>query len=487
MFQRSPLSEPSRKSTARPFVRCAAALVGMLGVSFAALADVTTVPPRFVVVLQNDVPLRCGDLDRFYRVGHLKEGTLLRVDGEGAGWLRVEYPAGSSAFVPASEAALASDGKTVRLTEPSRLRSANVVGGLSKSWKSLLEEPLAQGTELRVLEPVKDDAGTVVGYRVATPRSARAFLHSQFVRAATEVEARAYTPPNAGGEVLATNQPSRTPSENPNSVPSNEPAGNLPSGQNPGTQTPGTQNPGTQNPGVDESLLTPVPVEPRTPAADPQPADPASIDPTSVDPTNPATIDQGTGEGLTPEPKSVRLTLAELEKAYQGLIKQTDESAEFEELLEQFTHALAELEPNAINASLRKRVEHRINWIKFRIQTRDDLRRINETSEAGRAQIQEMRDAIDKAELAGGYSIVGRLSASVIYDGSRLPLLLAVRSIEGQPRTLAYIRITDQNRHILGMLGNVVGIVGEVRPAADFPTVREVIVRRIDTIANAQP
>ncbi|MBX3364688.1 MAG: hypothetical protein KF866_07990 [Phycisphaeraceae bacterium] len=468
----TPPNGPSRRMLAPAGRRLVAVVAGLTIASFSALADVTTVPARYVVVLANDVPLRCGDLDRFYRVGHLRQGTVLRVDGEGAGWLRVEYPAGSSAFVPLSEAAATADGKSVRLTSPSRLRAANVVGGLSKSWKSLLDEPLPAGTELRLMEHVKDDSGTLVGYRVATPRPARAYLHSQFVRAATQAEAQTYVSTPAGSDILATPEPVRRTSETPEPQPG--------SNNVPGTTPPASS--GDQTPAVDTSLLTPEPVRPvERPASDPI-ADQPSTPPA-------ATIDQATGEGIAQAPaaRDVRLTLVELERAYQALIQQPPETAEFEELHEQFRHALGDLEPGPLNDNLRRRVEARIQWIEFRIQTRDDVRRVTERSDEGKAQIEAMRRRIEQAEAAGGYTIVGRLASSAIYDGARLPLLLALRSVEGQPRTLAYIRITDANRHILTHLGQVVGVVGDLRQAPDYPTLREVVVRRIDTITQPTP
>ena len=56
------------------------------------------------------------------------------------------------------------------------------------------------------------------------------------------------------------------------------------------------------------------------------------------------------------------------------------------------------------------------------------------------------------------YEIVGRLDASTIYDGKRLPKLLRIRDV-ATGRTLAYLEPDDRFDYA-NLLGHQVGIVG---------------------------
>ena len=54
---------------------------------------------------------------------------------------------------------------------------------------------------------------------------------------------------------------------------------------------------------------------------------------------------------------------------------------------------------------------------------------------------------------------MGRLNASTIYDGKRLPLLYRVQD-DGTGQTVAYMR-PGSSFDLTGMLGQLIGIVGE--------------------------
>lgn len=424
-----------------------------------ARADVTDVTPRFVVVTQDNAPLRSGDKDQYYRVGHLKSGAVLKVDGEGAGWLRVEYPAGSSAYVPVAEARPVAGGKAVALTQPSRLYAANIARGFKSSWKSLLEDPLEPGTELALLEEVRADNGDLLGFRVATPRTARAYVHGQFVRAASAEEARSYVQSSDAPNVLAS--PERTPNAEIDPPPHVE------------AQAPDS---GT----VDTSLLEPIQ------SGNGDTAPPVTIDQSNPGHSLPSTTDTSTTDGPateTPEPVDTALTIRELEAMYAEVKAQPPDQAELEECLAEHQKFLDSLEEAPYNDRLRAQLQQRIAAINIRIGYRDELRRLEESSAAGRTRIEEIRTRLQQVEASGGYSMVGRLSASAIYDGERLPLLLAIRSIEGAPRTLAYIRPSDTNADVRSLIGRVVGIVGSVHQASDLP-VKLVNITRIEPISD---
>ena len=69
-------------------------------------------------------------------------------------------------------------------------------------------------------------------------------------------------------------------------------------------------------------------------------------------------------------------------------------------------------------------------------------------------------DAVHKAlESSAAYIAVGRVAASTIYDGERLPKLLRLQDA-ANGRTIAYLK-PDSKYEVVNLIGNLVGIVGE--------------------------
>ena len=94
-----------------------------------------------------------------------------------------------------------------------------------------------------------------------------------------------------------------------------------------------------------------------------------------------------------------------------------------------------------------------------------------------------IRDAQVAIEARAAYDVVGRLNASQVYDGKRLPLLYRIQAPSGG-RTIGYVHaMKDMN--LTAMLGHLVGIVGTKNYDAGY---RLMIVtpKRIDILtANA--
>lgn len=448
----------------------AGALASPLGVVVAAgmlapiaAADVANVPARCVVVLEDNVPLRCGDMDRFYRVGSVKKGTVLRLDGEGGGWLRVEYPSNLNALVPVTEAKVSVDGKNVEITSPTRLRAHNLAKGFRGSFKSLLDTPLAPGATLPLIEAVKGEDGAVVAFAVRVPGEGRAYINAQFVRAATDAEAKDYAAKRGNpGSILAS-------PENP-----------VPNAETDAPRTDPTLETNMQNPPAEGGSLV-DPMTPPTEGGSPQ----APVNPEGTGPEG------GTTDGgVAASPESAKPTVAdvirELEDKYAAVRKQPMDQAEWEELRTEHQSLLESLGDAPSYARLRRQLEARIAAIDVRIRYRDEMRALEANSTERRSAFEEQRRKIEAAERDGGYTLIGRLTASAIYDGGRLPLLFALRSVEGQPRTLAYIDPGDDTIDIRAYLGQTIGVVGIVRMAPDLP-IKLIEPARIDSIDAGQP
>ena len=179
----------------RVFARMRTVGVGLvtLIIASAALADVKPVPARLAVVAKDGAAMRCGDAGHLYSVTTLKAGQLLRIDGEGGGWVRCDYPEGTKAYVKADEAEFDEASKTVKLTKPSALMAVNANG--TAPWWYLLDKQLAAGTAFAPAEAVKTADGAVSGYLVPAPAQARGFVRAELVRAPTTEEAAKYTGP----------------------------------------------------------------------------------------------------------------------------------------------------------------------------------------------------------------------------------------------------------------------------------------------------
>jgi hypothetical protein len=187
-------------------------------------------------VTKDSVPMKCADGGIFYAVSILKQGQVLRVDGEGPGWLRVEYLPGMKAYVKAADANADAGGKTIRLSRPSRLMAANVQP--SRPWQFLLDSELPAGTTFTVLETVKGTDGTIEGFLVPAPSQARGYVKSDQLRRATPEESAAATPAKPAGEATPPEAVKPTTPDNPAQATRPDPAPANPTPANDSTAQP---------------------------------------------------------------------------------------------------------------------------------------------------------------------------------------------------------------------------------------------------------
>ena len=168
--------------------------LGMAALVAGAFGQVAPVSPYFAVVSGDEAMMRCGSDDNFYPIAKLVRGQLVRVDGEGGGWSRVGYPAGTPAFIPADSFQPDASGKSGTVTKASKLKALNMTTGLKGSWAPVLENPAPTGTKLVILdaEATPDGRGSTA-FKVTPPENARAFVQSNALRRATNEEINAAT------------------------------------------------------------------------------------------------------------------------------------------------------------------------------------------------------------------------------------------------------------------------------------------------------
>lgn len=449
----------------------AAAPVGVgLMLASPASAQLTPVEPYSVVVTDDAVNLRCGAGTVWYPVAQLTRGDVLRVDGTEFGWLRVSYPPGAPALVKSNEATLDEPRGVVKLTKRTKLLAANLQGGVTESWRALLDNELAAGTELQSLGAVKDSGGAVTGFRVVAPDGSRGFVSERFVRKATDADLAA---------VKSAPTPAVTPAAKPTPKEPAKPttvAAAPPQTTPPGAQTPPTGAQPSGQPGAAQPVSQPV-AQPSTPLTQPPPSQPAPGATPGTNPsTTPTTTPGAAPTGAAPEqpaaqpvapppaPKPVDRRVAELDALnakYEAIKKVPVENAEIEPLIAEYQRLHASLGDSPQNSTRRAVVNGTIDLLNARL----DLKKARLAAAQAVADADKDWKAVAERKAAldakPRYTVVGRLSASTVYDGDRLPLMFRILSVEGFPgRTLAYVTPAP-GVDVAGRVGLLVGVMGE--------------------------
>lgn len=484
-----------------------------------AAAQPKRVEPFVVVVTASEVPIRCGDSTLYYPVAAVKSGETLVVDGETAGWLRVQYPAGVEAFVPAEQVTVVQDGAG-KLAVPSRLRAPNVNGGVRGSYFQLFEQDLPAGTPLKITRSERGEDGKVTHFAVVPPAGARGWISRDAVRRANEQEsARALAGPSAGA-------PAAVPAPAPAPVPGAwsgggvegvvpAPAPVVPAvvpGAGPGTtsSTSAVLGVPASEAGDGGSSAGPAP----TPAPSPTPTSAAT--PAVSAPAASAAVavaqpvgDEGKDGPFEPVPppgttvtrtttttttgalvpgsvgvENLRLNLNQIAETFNRVNKQPLATGEFETAIAQIEGFRATLGTSERDIKLSNALEGYAQALRLRVQLRESQKAGQTAVKEGTLLGTELGKRVVELERQRVYNVIGRLVRSTVYDGDRVPLLYRVMSPEpGAARTLGYL-LPSEKFDLVNKLEQVVGIIGEVRPEESLRT-NLIIPRRVDVVSLA--
>jgi hypothetical protein len=462
-MQRQGLVRIQRGRVQRLMLALAAAMTMTVVGTGGAFAQISQVEPYWAYVTEGDVLLRSGFRDsvEYYPVAKLAQGTLVRVDGESKDWMQVTYPPGTTAFAPFDTGLVDVAGKTFTLTKQSRLSAANMNDGLKGSWRPLLATPLEPGTKLTLAEfaPVESNRGKA--WKVIAPEQARGFLPTKSVRKANESEIALYQ--RASGHVpnpQATTSPGVGASTTASPEPTN-PSTNTNTGQLDAPAVVDLRNPNTGTP-------TPAETNPPPVASQPWP---------TKNQTRPA-------PSKASQPRS-KPTIAGLEAAFNAVLKLPIVDGEFNELIAEFERAINELPSDEVRT--KTALGQRLELLRIRADLQAQRRQIMADQEAVSGDKTIVEQRIADFDRARQYVVVGRLSASTIYDGTRLPLMYRVQTVGGtvSGRTLGYVRPqegVDPERYI----GAIVGIVGEANldPALRLNIVTPTRIDSLDSLTN---
>ena len=392
-------------------------VLGVLCSAGAAFAQMIDTPDAVVTVTAEHAEVRCGwGSDGWYAVGRVPRGASLVTDGREGDWLRVRYPDGQGfgVLLRGDDVTVDQAAGTATLNKPARPIFMNRTDPLSGSWMKMTGDPFPAGRVFEVVETIGGDVAMVL---VTAPDRVR-------------------------GYVLASDVSAGAPAQ--------------PSDQAPADEAP------ADDAAVDADNAAAGAGEPATETPAEAPAE------TPADTAAGENNDDNEPEARSP------LTPAELMLAYDAVVREPAADAELEPLLDEFRFTLAQ---GGLDAQDSARLRSRLELLEIRRDLQSDLRAVVTASERASRE----RDAIDRLvvdwQSRPEYAAVGRLMASALYDGRRLPLMYRLQSLDGLGgRTIAYI-LPDDALDLNAKLGAVVGVVGE--PRRD----RTIRVRLIDPTA----
>lgn len=391
-----------------------------------------------------------------YPVGRLAAGGLVEVVEERFGWARVrpdgEAFASMHAFIDADATAAAEEG-VVRVTARTPLRAANLASreDPARSWKEVAR--LEPGDRLRLVETVVAEGRRI--HKVALPPQASVWVNTAFLELASTEEVAARTRAKSAPAATAA-----AGTDGLSLLPSREaPAAAVVSGA---------------------GLADPLGSGDRA-------GDSAPIGADLLDPPAPAAA--GVGEvivvGVEPRPQAAfpqSASLDDLELVWRRIAEgRAGSVGDLGELRDRY---LVLASSASSSAAMRSRAVLRAEQLRLQeeIQSRlSDLRRLQEQTLLEVATIRETRRRL---EAKWDYVAIGRLNASAIYDGQRLPRLFRLQETSEGP-TVAYV-LPSATADLATLTGLLVGVAGTTRYDESL-RVNLITPARIDLLADTGP
>jgi uncharacterized protein YgiM (DUF1202 family) len=442
----------SASISASPSVVANLAPAGAIATAVAAQAG-----PYWAAVRGDDVNVRSGpSVSSHYSIGTLKAGQPVRVLAVETGWAKVA-PVGPAfanfnGYVK-GDSSVSYDASTKKLTVlgSSKVFAQNFEAGMdpAKSWRSVGD--LRQGDTLNVVEV--RTAGADTFYSVRLPASAEVWVSNQFLAALTQAEADALDAQLRGGPavpppVVVTPTPTPTPTP-----PATPPSGLAPAGQTPTPTGAGTgTDAAAQQPsgGTLDGTAVPQVVDPAAEAARREAEERVAREREAMEQAR----EEARQRAMETQLRLV--TYSDLEAIWGKVRNEPTESAELDALRGRY---LALASDPVAPSSTRSLASARAEQISMRIEVQQQLLELAEM----RSRLNQKTQSVADLELAmwkrKPFDAVGRLNASTVYDGDRLPLLYKLAD-PSTGHTLAYV-LPGPSTKPSEALGLVVGIKGK--------------------------
>ena len=408
----------------------AAAVLIPLALASAALAQSTPTPTRptpearqtsraaydATVTVESTLVRAAPSVDSGYAFGGLRQGTTVRVIEEQVGWVAVELSGdafnGWFGYVQAGPGITPSaDGGTLRVASRAQVSAPNAEADWSpeSSWKAI--GFLVANDEVPLLGEVKGQRDTY--YKVALGPKMTGWVSASAVTRAVAAETTEPT----------TTEPTTTPAPEivPSDAPVTEEGDPVATGAGAATTTAPT--------------LESQPVASATPPA--------------------ATTEEARRAAVA---RANRVRFSDVDAVWKRVSREPVENAELEQLRERF---LALAEDTATPRSEAIAATRRAEQIGMRVEVQRSLLEIAALKAKTNADIRGVADLELAMRTRQPWDAVGRLNASSVYNGERLPLLYRLQD-QGTGQTIAYI-LPTQEFDLPSMLGLLVGVKGPIR------------------------
>lgn len=383
-----------------------------------------------------------------YPVGRVPRGTMVLVLEDRFGWAKVR-PTGDAfdslhAFVVAEHATVV-DGESVRIDVRTPLKAANFAAreDPTRSWKEIAR--LEPGETLEFVETIEADGRGF--HKVRMPEAAEAWINLSFLKPATPEEIEALVAATAAtGASTRASATTESPSTGPGSLelaPPARPVAGVVSANR------GTPADADTSDALDEGDLVGIEVlVAETPAS----SKPASLD--------------------------------DLESAWTAFQSQAEGDRQLGDYTELRDRYLVLASSSDSSAATRHRARLRAEQILLQTEIQSRLTELRRLQEQNLMDLRAIREIREVMESRGDFDAVGRLNASLVYDGRRLPLLYRLQE-PGEGATVAYL-LPTRNFSLAELTGQLVGVSGDLR-YDEALRLNVISPRRVDLLVETAP
>lgn len=380
-----------------------------------------------------------------YPVGRVPRGTMVLVVEDRFGWAKVR-PTGEAfgslhAFVSAEHATVV-DPESVRIDVRTPLKAANFAAreDPTRSWKEIGR--LEPGARLEFVETIEADGRGF--HKVRMPDDADAWINLSFLKPATSDEIAALLKASpVRGEAQA--PPAATAPGSLELVPSSSPAaGTVAAGRAIPTDVAATiaeESAGGETVGI-EVLVAETSESPK----------PAGLD--------------------------------DLESAWAAFQSQSEGARELGDYAELRDRYLVLASSADSSAATRHRAKLRAEQLLLQTEIQSRLLELRRLQEKNLMDLQAIREIREVMESRGDFDAVGRLNASLVYDGRRLPLLYRLQE-PGEGATVAYL-LPTRDFSLAELTGQLVGVSGDLR-YDEALRLNIITPRRVDILVENSP
>ena len=413
----------------------------------ATVPDRESVTEYWAVVTANDVHVRSGpSVDAAYPFLKLDRGSLVKVTEESAGWARV--PAIGPSFKESfgyikadRKVKLSADGRTAEIISTVDVLAPNQMARFAPdtSWKAIgRHEP---GRTVVILDTIEGQREKV--HKIPLAEESEGWLNLTFLRRATDQELAGIDP--------RTGRPAAPPPPPPTTTPQPTP----PPGAGQGSGAGSAASDGAK------ATTTVLPAEDGGAAGDGAAPQPAGGTPAAEGAGSAPTATDGTAAPSGTETAPLRermqqVTMSDLEAAMERLRREDPTTAEVGPLRMRY---LEFADRPGASASQRQFALARAEQLSIQEEAQRRLQEVQALLNKASADLEIIRNARESMDARQPYTAVGRLNASTIYDGIRLPLLFRLQDPSGG-QTIGYIE-PGKGFDLTAMLGQLVGIVGK--------------------------